>query len=133
MLKRIHFPNRSLDLIIELMRTDTLQDAIITISQDDIPLCIELQDEMICIGFRAESEYHHPLHSHLPDTFESFGAEKFTEFHGEPRWQLLLLHFFIDGVEAYSVFDQDEGLVFGFGQFQDIGGWVKVIDIGSPI
>lgn len=71
-LKRIDLPHSSLYLLVELMRSYTLQDAIILISEDDITLGVELQDEVVGKCIRTEGYHHDPLNTHLSHTVHSF-------------------------------------------------------------
>ncbi len=83
MLKGIDLTDGSLHFIVKFVRTHTLQDAVIVISQDDITLRVQLQNEMVGEGLRTERNDNHTLHSHLTHTYHSFRAQKFSEAHRE--------------------------------------------------
>ena len=106
MLKGIQFAHGSLHLIVEFMRTNTLQDAVIVISQDNITLGVQLQDEMVGERLRTKRNDNNTLDTHLTHTDHSFRSQEFPEAHGETRWNGLFIRLLFGEMEANSVFDQ---------------------------
>jgi GR25 family glycosyltransferase involved in LPS biosynthesis len=59
-----------------------LDDPVILISQDDVALRVEFQDQVELVLILTEREDHHSLDANLLDTFESSRPKEFSEL----RW-----------------------------------------------
>lgn len=106
MLEWVYFAHRCFHLVIILVGSDALQDLVVIVSEEDVPLRVQLQDEVVGVCFSAESEDNDSLHSDLPHALQSFGAQILPELHGEARGYLLLVCFLVDCVEADAIFDE---------------------------
>jgi GR25 family glycosyltransferase involved in LPS biosynthesis len=66
----------------ELVLPRQLDDPVILISQDDVALRVEFQDQVELVLILTEREDHHSLDANLLDTFESSRPKEFSEL----RW-----------------------------------------------
>ncbi len=71
-LEGIDLPHCSLDLIVKLMRSNTLQDTVIVVSEDNVALGVKLEDEVICKSLRSKGNDDDSLDTHLPYAVYSF-------------------------------------------------------------
>jgi hypothetical protein len=130
-LEGIDLPDCCLDLIVELMRADALQDAEVVVSEDDVALGVQLEDEVVREGLRPEGNHHYSLHTHLPHAIHAFRPEKFPEAHGEAGRDGLLIRFLFSEVEAHPVFNQQLVLLLRFSDLEDIGSGAEIVYIGD--
>lgn len=72
MLERVDFADCGFDLVIKFVGPDALQNFVVAVSQDNVALSIELQYEVVGVGFGSKCENNHSFYSDLPDAFQSF-------------------------------------------------------------
>jgi hypothetical protein len=130
-LEGIDLSDSSLDLLVELMRSYTLQDAVILISEDDIALGVELQDEVVGKRIRAEGYDHHPLHTHLSHAIHSLRPQELPEAHGEPRRDGLLIRLLLGQMKPHSILHQQLMLLLRFGNLEDVRRRGQIVDVGD--
>lgn len=99
------------------MGSDTLKNSVLIISQNDVSLCVKLNDQMIGKSLWSEGKNDDSFNTNLSYWFESFGSEKFSELHGEPRGKCLFIRLLIGGMESDSIFDEEIGLFLRAGEF----------------